>query len=241
MSYESFWNLLTKLATRINPARLVMLRYVPNGGQKGGTFKLPPIRNGRVTTSVCLACALRYFGGGSVYDLMGTYGISHTDIMDSVWHVVEAVNNYPQFQITYPSSVVEQEKIVAGFEKASSVGFNVCAGSVDGNLIWMQKPNVNETKRVGVDQRKFLCGRKHKFDISVVYGASAADCVAFEASDLHARLEDGLLQNGYVLFGDDAYLNSFFMATPYSNVSGNPNKKSKDNYNFFHSQLRIRV
>jgi hypothetical protein len=55
-------------------------------------------------------------------------GISHTDIMDSVWHVVEAVNNYPQFQITYPSSVGEQEKIVAGFEKVSSVGFNVCGG-----------------------------------------------------------------------------------------------------------------
>jgi hypothetical protein len=31
------------------------------------------------------------------------------------------------------------------------------------------------------------------------------------------------------------------MATPYSNVSSNPNKKSEDNYNFFHSQLRIRV
>jgi hypothetical protein len=176
--------------------------------------------------------------------------------MDSVWHVVEVVNNYPQFRITYPSSVGEQEKIVAGFEKASSVGFNVCAGAVDGILIWMQKPNVNEAKRVGVDQKKFLCGCKHTFglnckavadvngkilDISVVYGASAADCVAFEASDLHARLEDGLLKNGYILFGNNAYLNSFFMATPYSNVSGNPNKKSEDNYNFFHSQLRIRV
>ena len=129
-------------------------------------------------------------------------------------------------------------------------------GAVDGILVWMQKPNVNKAKRVGVNQRKFLCGRKHKFGqncqaladvngkilyISVVYGASAADCVAFEASDLHARLEDGLLQNGYVLFGDNAYLNSFFMAKPYSNVSGNPNKKSEDNYNFFHSQLRIRV
>ena len=66
---------------------------------------------------------------------MGTYGISHTDIMDSVWHVVEAVNIYPQFRITYPSSVGEQEKIVAGFERASSVGFNVCAGAVDGILI----------------------------------------------------------------------------------------------------------
>jgi hypothetical protein len=112
MSNELFWNLHTKLATRINRARLAMRCYVPKGGQKGGKFKLPPIRNGCITTSVCLACALRYFAGGSANDLMGTYGISHTDIMDSVWHVVEVVNNYPQFQITYPSSFGEQEKIV---------------------------------------------------------------------------------------------------------------------------------
>ena len=43
MSYESFWNLHTKLATRINRARLAMRRYVPKGGRKGGKFKLPPI------------------------------------------------------------------------------------------------------------------------------------------------------------------------------------------------------
>ena len=65
--------------------------------------------------------------------------------------------------------------------------------------------------------------------------------VAFEASDLYTRLENGLLKGGLVLFGDNAYLNSAFMATPYANVSGNPNKKSEDNYNFYHSQLRIRV
>jgi len=67
------YNLHTKLATRINCARLAMRRYVLKGGRKGGKFMLPPIQNGRVTTSVRLACALRYFGGGSVYDLMGTY------------------------------------------------------------------------------------------------------------------------------------------------------------------------
>ncbi len=36
-------------------------------------------------------------------------------------------------------------------------------------------------------------------------------------------------------------LNSLFMVTPFTNVAGNPNKKSQDNYNYFHSQLRIRV
>jgi hypothetical protein len=49
----------------------------------------------------------------------------------------------------------------------------------------------------------------------------------------YSKLKDGLLKNGYVLFGDNAYLNSPYMATPYSNVSGNPNKRSEDNYNFF--------
>jgi hypothetical protein len=79
-------------------------------------------------------------------------------------------------------------------------------------------------------------------DLSIAYGGSAANCVAFEASDLYARLENGLLTDGLVLFGDNAYLNStFMMATPYSNVSGNPNKKSEDNYNFYHLQLRIQM
>ena len=45
----------------------------------------------------------------------------------------------------------------------------------------------------------------------------------------------------FVLFGDNAYLNSLFMATPYPNVSGDPEKKTKDDYNSFHSQLHIRV
>jgi hypothetical protein len=58
---------------------------------------------------------------------------------------------------------------------------------------------------------------------------------------LYARLSNGLLKKGRVLFGDNTYLNSLFMVTPYTNVAGNPNKKSEDNYNFFHSQLRIRV
>ena len=124
--------------------------------------------------------------------------------MDSVWHVVEAVNNHSNFAVSYPSSVEEQEQTVAGFKAAIAVGFNICVGAIDGILICMQKPSLKEVQRVGVCQKKILCGRKHKFrlnfqavadvngrilDISVVYGALAADCVAFEASDLYSRLE----------------------------------------------------
>ena len=31
------------------------------------------------------------------------------------------------------------------------------------------------------------------------------------------------------------------MATPFTNVAGDPNRVAEDNYNFYHSQLRIRV
>ena len=41
------------------------------------------------------------------------------------------------------------------------------------------------------------------------------------------QLEVGLLHENLVLFGDDAYLNSHFMVTPYPNVS------SGSKYDFF--------
>ena len=50
-------------------------------------------------------------------------------------------------------------------------------------------------------------------------------------------MEKGLLAHGLCLFGDLAYLNAIFLATPYHGTLGG----SKDAYNFFHSQLRIRV
>lgn len=65
------------------------------------------------------------------------------------------------------------------------------------------------------------------------YGGSSSDCIAFEASQLWNALEDGLLAPGLVLFGDNAYLNTNYLATPYPGVSSG----CKDDYNFFHSQV----
>ena len=99
MSYPLFQRLHKLLATRINCARLKLRHHIPKGGRRGGKFKPPPIQNGQISTSVCLACALQYFAGGSPYDLVEVYGILHTDVMDSVWHVVEAVNNIQSLQL----------------------------------------------------------------------------------------------------------------------------------------------
>ena len=95
--------------------------------------------------------------------------------------------------------------------------------------------------RLVVDEG-FFCGRKGKFrlncqgdirgrilDISIGLPGAFLDCISFEGSDLYERLEGVLLTNGLVLYGDNAYINTRYMATPFLNVSSG----CKDDYIFF--------
>ena len=51
-------------------------------------------------------------------------------------------------------------------------------------------------------------------------GSTSADCLAFKGISLFRCLEeDLLLADVLCLFGDDAYLNTTYMATPYTLVS----------------------
>jgi hypothetical protein len=41
----------------------------------------------------------------------------------------------------------------------------------------------------------------------------------------------------FVLFGDNAYLNTPYMVHPFTNVAGDANRVVEDSYIFYHSQL----
>jgi hypothetical protein len=170
------------------------------------------------------------------------------EVFRSVWSVVEAINSLEEFHISYPADHQQQRKIAAEFCAASGVNFDNCVGAIDGLLIWITKPSEKDSRQSGVSQKKLLCARKGKFglnmqavadrrgrilDMSINYGGSSSDCLAFEASDLFRRLEDGLLAENMILFGDNAYINSKYMATPFPNVSAG----GEDIYNFYHSQV----
>jgi hypothetical protein len=71
----------------------------------------------------------------------------------------------------------------------------------------------------------------------ILYPGSTSDCLAFKGVLLFQKLDEGILAPGLCIFGDKAYLNTPNMATPYAAVSGG----TKDAYNFYHSQLRIRI
>jgi hypothetical protein len=183
---------------------------------------------------------------------MTTYGIGHSDTIRSYWYVVDALNSHPNFKIEYPDDHEDQRQIARGFQKVSGADFKCCAGAIDGILIWIHKPSKKDCADVGCNDGKFMCTRKSKFglncqavcdvrgsilDISIMYPGSTSDCLAFEGMSLFHRLENGLLAPGLCIFGDNAYMNTPYMATPYAAVSGG----TKDAYNFYHSQLRIRI
>jgi hypothetical protein len=107
MKYSTFKCLATLLRPHIIAA----------SGKKGTMSYIP---NGPISPDVHLACAIRWFAGGSTYDIMTTYGLGHTDTINSYWHVVDAINKHPGFDIMYPDNHDKQRSIAKGFYKVSS-------------------------------------------------------------------------------------------------------------------------
>jgi hypothetical protein len=242
MDALSFWRLhrllRPYLGGRINPSSNSKKKN-KNGG-----------KNGIISSTIRLAVALRYFAGSSVYDVALIHAISVTEVHQSVWRVVNAVNNCPKLKFEFPEDWANQRLVAAGFEKKSRADFSICAGAIDGLLIWIEKPSLEDCERAKCGPKKFFCGRKKKFglnmqgtcdshgrflDVMIEHPAATSDYLAFSTSALKHKLErNGFLAPGLCLFGDNAYVNTPYMATPYKGATGG----TKDNYNFYQSQVR---
>ena len=242
-SVDSFW----KLHRLIHPYMRVGRRRTTGESSKKNEKNGAP--NGIIPlTSRLSAAPIRYFSGGDPVDIALVHGISHTEVFNSAWRVVDAVNKCPELDIKYPNSFAEQRKIARGFQKRSKPGFACCAGAIDGMLLWIEKLTMEQCEAAKCGRKKFFCGRKHKFglnlqavcdsegrflDLDIAHPGATSDFLAFSTSSFHTRLENNLLAPGLCIFGDNAYVNCSYMATPYKAVSSG----CKDDYNFYHSQL----
>ena len=124
-------------------------------------------KNGKITTQICLACALWYFVGGSYLDIIMSHAVGIMDFYPSVWAVVHATNKCPFLDFQFPSTLAECQSISREFSSRSKAGFTNCIGCIDGLLIWLEKPSKDQCNEVGVDSRKFLCRRKGKFGLNL--------------------------------------------------------------------------
>lgn len=166
---------------------------------------------------------------------------------------MDAVNKHPQLAINFTTSHLQQRRTASCFRKNSRAGFDMCVGCIDCMLIWIEKPTEKSCRQARCGSKKFYCGRKGEFgltlhvicnsdrrfmDVSLQHPASTSDFLAFTTSSIYAKLEqEGFLDHRKVLFGDLAYCNCRYMATPFKSVKSG----TKDAYNFYHSQLGISI
>jgi len=221
--------------------------------KKKPTHKRKGAKNGLISTEIRLSSAIRYFAGGRPDDISLVHGISHSEVFNSVWKVLDAVNKCPELDISYPTDHNTQRKIAYQFKHRSQAGFGCCEGAIDGMLAWTEKPTEASCKRANCGAKKFFCGRKKKFgvslqgvcdaecrflDVSIGHPGSTSDYLAFRTSSLYHKLEtEGFLADDVCIFGDNAYVTNGYMSTPFKNIRVG----HRDDYNFFHSQLRIKI
>jgi len=112
--------------------------------------------NGIIAFELRLSAALRYFAGGAVADILLVYGIAPSEVMNSVWIVVDAVNKCREFDIEFPSDHDEQRRLAEGFRAISGILFDCCVAALDGLLIWIPRPCISACKEIGVGAGKFM-------------------------------------------------------------------------------------
>jgi DDE superfamily endonuclease len=256
MTDTTFWTLhhvlkpaLEKIAKK---QKSLSLHRRPQKKHRTTTKRTAP--NGLIATSIRLSIALHYFAGGDPLDIALVHGVSHSEVFTSVWMIVDAVHNTPKFDIVFPKSHEEQRWLARAFQAVSKAGIDICVAATDGILIWIPKPTDHECDKMQCGPKKFFCGgRKKKFglnmqgtcdvkgrflDVSIYHPGSTSDYLAFVTSPLFHKLEQpGFLAPGLAIFGDGAYSANRYMVTPFKMAKSG----SKDVFNFYQSQLRIRI
>jgi DDE superfamily endonuclease len=245
MTEEAFWQLHVLLqpfmtSTRRKPG--CRTKKHKNGGM-----------NGLISTEIRLSAAIRYFAGGRPDDIAISHGIAHSEVFNSVWKVVDAVNACDALAFGFPECHEKQKALALAFKSQSACSIDCCVAATDGLMIWIERPSVKGCEAAHCGAKKFFCGRKHKFglnlqgtcdaegrflDVSIAHPASTSDFLAFTTSRLHKMIEvPGFLAPGLAVFGDSAYVNNGYFVTPFKNVKSGV----RDSFNFYQSQLRITI
>ena len=219
-----------------------------------------PMPNGFISTKLRLSAAIRFFAGGSVYDIMLTHGISRQSVYDSIYGVVDVIHRETALSFNkdgaeFPSHR-EQEEIADGFAEMSGAGFKNVMMALDGMLVWTIQPSKKECDYLKIGQRCFHCYRKDKYGWLLLAGcdhqtkfrwceinhpSSTSDYLAWTTSKVGSELkndESNLIKKGFVIVGDNAFVENMTMATP---VPGLNISEVEDSYNFYVCQLRITI
>lgn len=231
MSYGSFCTLLDRIGCHLTTI----------DGEKAA------LRGGPVIHELYLYATIRYLAGASYSDVCFFCGIAKSTFYAILWRTIHAINR--AISIDFPSLPEECAATAADFEKISYDGvLSNCVGALDGYLLAISTPPKQYAKNV----RSYFSGHYQKNGVNIQACCDAhcrftfvgvggpgvtKDRTAIKDSGLYDLVER--LPTGYICIGDCAYQPTENLVSIFGGDLAL--KKDNDNFNFFASQLRIRI
>jgi DNA-directed RNA polymerase specialized sigma24 family protein len=233
MSFESFHKLVDLL-----------------GDDIGVTVKT---RDDCISPKSKLMMTLRFLAGASYVDICRIHGVSRSTVYKQVRLVIWAIAESNIIGVyEWPSDVDSCVKYANKWANKSGPDaygglHRQCIGALDGILIETLSPSRRDSKR----PNDFRSGHKKRIGINVQAICDADlrflllsckcpgktnDWKAFKRSVISDLVSS--LPPGYYILGDAAYINSEHLLVPYP---GTNLPQREDAYNFYLSQLRIRI
>lgn len=207
------------------------------------------LRGGMITPELCVFITIRYLAGGSYFDISYFTGISKASFYSCVWRTIKAINQCKDLAISFPKGMEELASAAEGFESISTQAcFTNVVGVIDGYHLQTITPPKNEVGNVrsyfsghyqtyGVNIQA-CCDHQCRFQFIGVAGPGVmGDRDAIQESGLLTLISN--LPGLYCTIGDCAYTPSEHLVPVFGGA--NALIPRFDNFNFFASQLRIRI
>ena len=207
------------------------------------------LRGGAILPELCLYACLRYLAGGSYSDIKFFTGISVPSLYRVIWKCIDAINACDELAISFPTTVDEVKEAARGFETISTQRciWN-CVSVIDGYLLRTQTPSKKEVNNV----RSFFSGHYQTHGLNIQAACEhhcrftflgVAGPGVMGDRDAINTVKLGKLVEGlpglYCAIGDCAYTASEHLIPVFRSEMAKA--KRNDNFNFFASQLRIRI
>lgn len=207
------------------------------------------IRGGTILPELCLYCTLRWLAGGSYLDITDICGISKASFYRVVWKTITAISKCEELRPKFPKTPEEIGAAIEGFASISADGIiDNCVGVLDGYLLRIKVPPKDIVKNV----RSFFSGHYQCYGVNIQAVADhhcrflfiafagpgvMGDKEALGETTLKELIEE--LPFGLCVIADAAYCPTEHLVPVYQGLAKHEPKY--DNFNFYASQLRIRI
>ena len=202
-----------------------------------------------ISKEIKIASSLRILFGGSVNDVREIFGLSNSYQYKIFNDFLDVVLKTKRLHITLPLRS-KLEDVRKGFDSLTNIKLlNGCVGALDGFFQETKAPTKDEVGNVisfysghyesyGINCQG-MCDSKLRFlFFAVVSPGSTNDNIAFSQSiGLKEFIEK--LPDGMYIVADVAYTVSDKLLTPFT--GSQKNDVNRDSFNFYLSQLRIRI